>query len=200
MGSLNGEGATVNSDDEEYAERTIRRERALAELRGQGWRVKLTERTVVRSLGDARAEEGAELLRHLPKGFVEAYERACDEAYARERTEGVGDASVIRGLENRVSRTSSGQTVGAVPAARRGQGRRSGLNTRSVLKGSERALRVKRDVDKKLRRLARDIVEELAGLSSAKTTNRCKHCGRVGDESWRYCPADGKEMAIETAP
>ena len=128
----------------------------------------------------------AEVLMYLPDGFVTAYEGLWLAAY------GTGAVRVADNPRNGVvkdqpPRVSSGTTdrMGGVGVS----GKKSGARVTSTLH-SERALILKSRVDRKLRSLAREIVNDVDTIISLP--RRCAgRCKRWADPEWSYCPNCG---------
>lgn len=141
-------------------------------LRAEGWLVDLRVRRAVPVDGSSEAGDGglSRVARHMPGGFVEAYDRLVGEAFDR-RSDAAG----------------GGAGAGT---------RRAGLSRRAVVT-DHRAFEVKKAVDRKLRRLGGEILADLGGLSRQPRNNRCPSCGRLGAADWRYCPEDGQRMKLE---
>jgi hypothetical protein len=88
-------------------------------------------------------------------------------------------------------RTSTGQSE-----AMSGTGAKRAVNVSQggVVK-SERWLALKGRVDRKLRKVAREIMEEMqGGTGRLKTVRRCVGCKKYGESDWSWCPFDGKRM------
>lgn len=61
--------------------------------------------------------------------------------------------------------------------------------------GSEQALAYKARVDRKLRKIAREIKLFLDKHEDGKVdVRRCTACRQYGESEWLYCPKDGKPM------
>jgi hypothetical protein len=146
--------------------------------------------------------------RVLPVTFVRAYRLICEAALRQPGSTLGPDTRGLYGSPRVVGpRTSSGRPsvmlegrAGAKPEKRRG-GSGSG-----VLR-SERWLAVKGRVDRKLRKLAREMDQEISledavrsGSSSdseKEKLNRVVKCGRCkqfGESDWKWCPYDGHQM------
>jgi hypothetical protein len=143
-------------------------------------------RDLVRVVG-SRVE--GELIRLLPGGFSGAYEELVLRCFPVLRGEGARDPESVvapsRAVRTRVS-TGQTETRGGAHNARR-----SGLNTRDPL-GSERAIRLRARVDRKLRALAREMQAYLdAGNERRDQLRRCTRCRTFADTDWLYCPRDG---------
>jgi hypothetical protein len=126
-----------------------------------------------------------DLLRILPSSFVGGYEDLVLRCFPvlRGASDRDPDAAVSDGRPLRV-RTSTGQTETRGGAH---NARRSGLNTRDPL-GSERAIRLRAKVDRKLRALAREMS---ADVTRRDQLRRCTRCRTFADAEWNFCPRDG---------
>jgi hypothetical protein len=91
----------------------------------------------------------------------------------------------------RVVRTSTNQTEtrGGAHSGHKLQGA-SDKDTIS----SEAALKKLRNVDRRLRTLAREMAVFLGGEQTRATMRRCSRCKRYGDVEWLYCPNDAAPM------
>ena len=56
------------------------------------------------------------------------------------------------------------------------------------------AYELKNRMDRRLRRIATEMEDFLAGGDARGTVNVCTRCGRIGEDGWAYCPACGHEM------
>lgn len=139
--------------------------------------------------GVPHSQIALEVLYFLPRGFIQAYgdlfTRAVksdggEDSRARQQTDGAVVGKVA------VRKTGAGPTVG-------GGGKRY-KKTFTVM--DEHALEVKNRLDKRLRQMAREIMEELmAGPGGRKATARaqgCTGCGMFLHTAWKYCPTCGE--------
>jgi hypothetical protein len=144
------------------------------------------------SLGTGPRGEDLELLgRYLPAGFLFAYEvlilrgsvlnlglrggRGYDEGRdvrSGRRRGGLGSA---RSGEPELRLTAS-------PPSRRG-------GSRDLVR-DEVALAKRKSVDRKLRKLGREMLTFLEGVEKSRTVRRCtgKKCRQFAEEDWIYCP------------
>lgn len=129
-------------------------------------------------------------LRMMPEILVDAYAALCVAALS-DGTEGKGG----RGEEIRVQprvrawRTSSNQTEtrsGAKASTQKGNA--GGPTVKSV-----RMLALKSLIDRKLRKLAREIESRMAG-GTGESARKCSRCGKYGEDNWIWCPWDGAAM------
>jgi hypothetical protein len=144
------------------------------------------ERPMVRVVG---SRIDGELVRLLPAGFSGAYEELVLRCFPVLRGDPAKDPESVVAPGRAVrTRTSTGQTETRSGAH---NARRSGLNTRDPL-GSERALRLRARVDRKLRALGREMQTYLdAGNERRDQLRRCTRCRTFADTDWLYCPRDG---------
>jgi len=144
------------------------------------------ERPMVRVVAD-RIE--GELVRSLPPRFTSAYEALLLRCFPvlRGAAERDPDAAVssTKSVRARVT-TGQTETRGAAHNARR-----SGLSQRDPL-GSEKAIRLRARVDRKLRALAREMSAFIEGTDQRRDQlRRCTRCRTFADTDWLYCPRDG---------
>lgn len=137
-----------------------------------------------------RVEMAGSDVRMMPDAFVDAYGQLWE---AGLRAPG----SSVRPLSDdvriaprvRLVRTSSGQieTRGLARGSRK-----TGASPQMI--GSERALALKARIDRKLRKISRDILASLASGRDEKLVRRCTMCKKFGEDNWAWCPYDGKAM------
>jgi hypothetical protein len=131
----------------------------------------------------------------LPAALIEAYEQLFIRAYGSNGAVSIGDATVIRGIGRREARTSTGTPEGrggAAPPATK----KFGSSRRNTIK-DQRAYQLKINIDRRLRRIAREIAEDLEDISQRETAvNTCSRCARIGEEEWGWCPHCGHEMKL----
>lgn len=135
--------------------------------------------------GVMRSGVETELIRSLPSSFVGEYEDLLLRCFPvlRGASDRDPDAAVAAGKPVR-ARTSTRQTETRGGAH---NARRSGLNTRDPL-GSERAIRLRARVDRKLRALAREMASDGQRRDQLR---RCTRCRTFADAEWNFCPRDG---------
>jgi hypothetical protein len=131
----------------------------------------------------------------LPKPLREAYEALYLRTYGTNGAVSVGDANVIRGIGKRETRTSSSQPEGRGGSAQPST-KKFGQSRRSVIV-DQKAYGIKINYDRKLRRLAKEIMEDLAGAEADTRINVCTRCARIGEEGWRFCPNCGSTMEVQ---
>ena len=127
----------------------------------------------------------------LPRRLTDAYELIVHAAYGSDPAVSTGDPTVLRGIGRVDPRTSTNQPEGVGGSAK--PGKRPGIARRSVIK-DRAAYELKLRADRRLRRLAGELEDFLAGGDARGTVNVCTRCGRIGEDGWAYCPACGHEM------
>ncbi len=142
----------------------------------------------------------------LPEQFAAAYEALWVGTFRDGDVDGGGDGgrsahpmsggSAVLGRADGSgairSRAHSGQIESVGTKVVSGSGRAGGgkhsRKTSNALR-DERLFREKDKIDKRLRRLAREIVAILEGTESTEHARRCGgRCGRLGQGDWLYCP------------
>ena len=130
-------------------------------------------------------------LRMMPDVLVDAYAALCAEALS-DGTEGMRGEDVRVPPRLRPWRTSSSQTeVRGLAKAGGKKGPRGGPSIKNA-----KLLALKSSVDRKLRKIARQIQTDLAGGLSSPP-RKCSRCGRFGEDNWNWCPWDGAAMQSE---
>lgn len=153
----------------------------------------------------------------LPEAFASAYEALYVSAFRDGDVDGGGDGGrsshpmsgrgdeigratgkVGEGRVRRV-RDSTNQVDVVGTKVKSGSGRSGGgkdsAKTSAFLR-NERMLHEKEKVDKRLRRMAREIVAMLDGSGVKNEQRRCTgRCRRLGQTDWMYCPHCGGPMA-----
>lgn len=137
------------------------------------------------------------VLGFLPKKFVHLYEQLCDNAYGERRLDGSSatrrDTGGGRATAKRGSgRLNSGQVDKTLVASTGGKTK----NHAEIAMKSEAAVDFRRLVDRRLRRLAREIEDFLRGDEAVKAGRRkCGgRCRKIGDADWIYCARCGGPM------
>jgi hypothetical protein len=138
-----------------------------------------------------RVAWAADELRMMPAVFVDAYGALWEASLRHPQGSLGGPGGDIRVVPRvNTARTSSGQSLtrrGAHPEGK------SGGSERDIVV-SERMLREKGRVDRKLRKLAREVEGVLRGETKKTSGGRCWGCGRMTEGEWRYCPWDGVKV------
>jgi hypothetical protein len=138
-------------------------------------------------------EAGAGSGDRLPKTLSDAYMLLVHAAYGSDPAIRMGDPAVINGLGRARPRTSTNQPEGVGGSARKIKSK-PGQAARSVIKDRE-SYELKLRIDRRLRKLAHEIEDHLAGeQGSGRTIRLCSHCNRIGEEEWTWCPHYGHEM------
>lgn len=137
------------------------------------------------------------VLAFLPKKFVHSYEQLTDAAYGERRLDASGAMAAPEGGRQKVKkssgRVSSSQTDRTLAAGAGGKSK----NHSEIQFKSERAVDFRRLIDRKLRRIAREIEEFFAGgvenlkAGSRKCSGKCK---KIGDPDWLFCARCGGPM------
>lgn len=143
------------------------------------------------SAGVSYTRMSQEILWFLPDNFVTEYSTLFHKAFGGKDDGGVN----ARGQ----SAAESGSLQKGKAAAK--------TNGKKYKKhwviADEHAMRLKERIDKRLRAMARDIVEELeaahageAGAASGKVDERsgCAGCGRFSQVGWKFCPSCGSSI------
>lgn len=158
--------------------------------------------------GGGRLEDMELLGRYLPPRFLAAYEVLIFRGIVLSQ----GSLRGGRGYDESVL-TSSGRRTGGLGAPRSGepelrlvadQAKKRGSSEGAVIRDEE-AVEMRRRIDRKLRRMTREIVLylELAGTGKDGRKNletrRCsgKGCKKFADEEWKFCPSCGSEIVVE---
>lgn len=125
----------------------------------------------------------------LPPDLVENYRSLAGRALSLPGGVYVGDA-IEKASGRAVTRISSGQTETRGPA----KGSRKSGGSKDFIR-DERAFAFKGKMDRKLRKLAREIRAWLNDSGETRyDVRRCSVCRQFGDPEWLYCPKDGKPM------
>ena len=145
-------------------------------------------------MGQGRLALAADELRMMPDTFVDAYGALWEAALVHpESSRGNSDANIRVAPRVRRARTSTGQTETRGPA-KRGKGGGSG---KDVVK-NEAALAAKQRIDRKLRKLTREMSLFLSSSEEERPVPRkCIRCKKYGEDEWAYCPYDGAAMMSE---
>jgi hypothetical protein len=169
-------------------------------------RVRLAE--MLGSAGVPSSQISLQVLYLLPPDFVDAYQALFHKALKGADVGGVGGdgrEALEKASGRRKAKTAEGKTLGQMRGARGGR-----AHKRAWTVADEQALGKKQLIDKKLRKLAREIRGLLAaemgeklevdglGLGEDKIA-RCsgKRCGKFVEGSWKYCPFCGTRRRAE---
>lgn len=153
-----------------------------------------------------------ELSRMVPEAFAEAYQRVWDEAYRDGGIDASGGGHPLSGAAGALGKeggtgVDSGRLAGGwrinsgkedLVGKSSGPGKSSSKavgKTSRTLK-SEKAFKLKARLDKRLRKMAREIMAELDGRSVKAAGHRvcAGKCKKFGDYEWSYCPNCGGMM------
>jgi len=156
----------------------------------QFWYQSGYERAVADTRG--RVALAADELRMLPQSFVDAYGALWGASLRHPQgTLGPDERDMVVAPRVKTSRTSTGQSVTrgvAKPEKRRGR------SVDPVV--SLRYLREKARIDRKLRKITREIEAVLSGGRGLTVVKRCPKCQRFGDEEWVFCPREGAMLMV----
>lgn len=123
----------------------------------------------------------------MPDALVDAYEFLHTQVFGGARVApeaGVGEI----GPAEQWLLTSDGQRRRG-PAKR---GKQYSASVRGVIR-DERALELKKRVDKRLRKMARDIYREWKGLEEEEQA-KCFSCHKLAESGWKWCPRCGDRL------
>jgi hypothetical protein len=140
----------------------------------------------------ARLTLVADELRMLPQSFVDAYGALWGASLRHPQgTLGPDERDMVVAPRVKRARTSTGQTEtrGVAKAEKR-----RGRSVDPVL--SLRYLREKARIDRKLRKITREIEAVLSGGRGLTVVKRCPKCQRFGDEEWVFCPREGAMLMV----
>jgi hypothetical protein len=137
--------------------------------------------------------DGLIVLRFLPPGFVDWYARLIDDGLKVERSGRGGESTVLPGVGHVTSEMRWGlrDKAPSVGPAVQGQAKRAFSPTPL---GSEQAIRERDRIDRRLRKIARDIKAWYS--KGAVSANRicAGRCKKIGDGEWNFCPRCGGQM------
>lgn len=148
-----------------------------------------------------------EMVFFLPEGFMTAYEQLWHKGLGGKDDGGVGARGAAQAETGRLGKAPTRNKEGGIQISSGGSKRKSYKKYWVI--ADERALEIKDRMDKRLRAMAREIMEELAGLNeegldrkgqlgdgrgASGVTPRCAGCGRILQAGWKFCPNDGAEV------
>lgn len=197
---------SVGDDDEQLwsgRELQVAVDRAREEGRREGivegWNAALVKVGVVGRMrgGVGGLEGGADLRRLVGERFANALEGVwvASLRYLRSPLNddgGRGDVRVGRAVVKPANRLTDRRLV--MPGARSAGGVSLGVGSVVV---DEAALAFKGGVDRKIRKLTREMESWLERRSSdreEKVVKRCGKCNRYAEENWKFCPRDGSKL------
>lgn len=129
----------------------------------------------------------AEVLLMLPRPFADTYEQVFIRIYGSGGA-AVQDADTVTAPARRTARLSSSSTE--TRGAAKSGGRKQGVSNKTVIRDG-RALAAKEGADRKLRKIARELAQAMAGRDDVPTiVRRCTGptCKRWADDTWAWCP------------
>lgn len=133
----------------------------------------------------------ADELRMMPEALVDAYGALCVEAL-KDGTEGGRGEDVRVPPRGRPWRTTTGQTeTRGLAKASSKKGPRGGPSVKST-----RLLALKSSVDRKLRKIAREIERDMMRVAK-EPPRKCTRCGKYAEDTWNWCPFDGAPTVSE---
>lgn len=142
------------------------------------------------SAGVGYNQMAKELLFFLPRSFLDAYEQLWYRGLAGKDDGGSGARGSATAEQARVGKASGKGLQGLGGAKRK-------TYKRYWVIADEHALEVKDRMDKRLRGMAREIKDMLAGVDRADSEQaRCAECGRILQAGWKFCPNDGTDRSI----
>lgn len=181
-------------DDQVFSAREMRV--AVERAWGDGWNAALGE---VDARREKRGGGDDDLRRLVGERFANALEGVwvASLRYLRSTLTGAGD-----GMHVRVGRDGFRRATGLTDRGlvMRGAGRSGGVVNSGGLVVDEAALAFKSEIDRKLRKVTREMERWLERRSSNREENglrnvrKCVRCRRYGEEKWSFCPWDGAEM------
>lgn len=176
---------------------------AVERARREGWNAALRE---VGMLGAARGGlgrrdgglgEGDDLRRLVGERFANALEGVyvASLRYLRSTVPADG-AGLGSGMGRAVVKPAAGLSDRSLmmPGAKVSGGVKLGAGG---LVADERALAFKSSVDRKIRKLTREMeswLENESSLREEKVVRKCGKCKKYAEESWTYCPRDGQKL------
>lgn len=191
-----GDGLSVGDDDARvWDDREVRV--MVERARAEGWDAALDAvgaRRIVRGGGGYSGM--GELRRLVGERFANALEGVWEASLRQLRSTVPGGNG---GLGIRVGRDGFRRRTGTLDQSLRmrgvsslGGGGGTGVENGGVIRDEE-ALRFKSEVERKIRKLTREMEKWLANRSSSRTEvmRKCVRCKRFADEKWVFCPWDG---------
>lgn len=130
---------------------------------------------------------------HLPDFIVSGYENLYIKAYGSDSAF-IGDPTAMEHKSTPLV-TRSDQPTQSNPSTN-GQKKKLSASRKNTIK-DQRAYDLKSKYDRKLRKVFRDLRDELRG-STLPAQTKCTHCRIIGEYSWNFCPTCGREMRSST--
>jgi len=158
-------------------------------------RDRLTEIFAAAGMKSNRA--ALELLYLLPPDFISAYEAVFEKALKLDGSSATGALKDAAELGKAKGGTSA--TVGKKTQLSGGAGKKYKLYW--VVK-NDSALELKHALDKKLRRLARELRADLSDsevmAAGGKVAGKCRcdRCGMIMSRDWNFCPGCGQHAPV----
>lgn len=100
------------------------------------------------------------------------------------------------GLRNGTGSGQKSRAASKLEGVTRKRGKRAGSDTRGVVQ-DEAAFRFKQLVDRRIRKLTREMEEWVVrrtSLREEKIPGKCQKCQRYAEDNWSYCPFDGQKI------
>jgi hypothetical protein len=139
-----------------------------------------------------------QVVRFLPQGFIFAYEQLVDEGYSSKQFGG-NPASPVSG-DSRIKGKALRRTSGRLRSSEVDKTLMAEKAKRStppeIQMRSEKAVDFRKNIDRRLRRLGREIKAFLAGENPLTGSSRkcAGKCGKLGDVEWSFCARCGGPM------
>ena len=168
---------------------------------GSGGRRRLDERdSGVRRRVVLDGDASSAILRFLPDSFVLFYSGLVDRSYGERRLDASGSMAPPTGSPRVKAKKSSGRTnsgsVERTLVATGGSGKEK--NRSEIGFKDEDSVDYRKKIDRRLRRIAREIEEFLAGGNGESLKSGKRKCGgrcrKIGDPEWLFCPRCGGPM------
>lgn len=195
----NGSGDAVLSVGEggEWSDREVRV--ALQRAFGDGWNAALVRVGVLggKRGGLGAGEESGDLRRLVGERFAAALEGVWLASLRYLRGTVPGDGG---GMHGRMGSGGVRRATGLTDRRLMMRGKVGAKGVSAAVGGvvqDEAALAFKASVDRKLRKITREMESWLENRSSSRRDNvvrKCKKCRRYGEDSWQFCPFDGQKM------
>lgn len=142
----------------------------------------------------------------LPQAFLDAYEQLWYKGLAGKDDGGTGARGAAQAATGELGKAPTRNVPGKIQIS--GGGAKRKTYKKYWVIADEDMLALKDLIDKRLRAMAREVQFEMAEIEKvrrgegrsegAKTVGlRCKGCGRVMREGWKFCPFDGHEVEGE---
>ena len=123
----------------------------------------------------------------LPDALVDAYAFLHTQVFGGARVAPEAGVGEIGPAEQWLVKSDGQRRRG--PAKK---GKQYSASVRTVIR-DERALELKKRVDKRLRKMARDIYREWKGLEEEEQV-KCFSCHKLAESGWKWCPRCGDRL------